>query len=96
MNEGMDRIAKASNDALAAWSETSEGRRLIALLRGEPVPPGLEVARSPLPTGKTAAERRLIEMIPEQAGAYLARLEREAAPLPSPEQVAFAAKMLEV
>ena len=96
MSDAMDRMVKAMVDASAAWAETPDGRRMIALLRGEPVPPGLELPRSPLPTGKTMAERRLIEeILPQQASAYLARRDREAEPPPSPESIAFAAKMLE-
>lgn len=73
-------------EAVRAFLELRGAAKRLTLVdlasRGQSTP-------TPLPAGATMAERRMIAMLPDEAGIYLARLAREAAPPPSSAELAF-------
>lgn len=73
---------------------TPTGKVLQAWMRDEPLPADVSLPVPPLPTGKTMAEQRLIELFPEEVEASLKRQACQAN-FPSPAQVAFAREILE-
>lgn len=83
-------IARAS-ERLAL---TPIGKMLQAWMHGEAPPTDASSPTPPLPTGRTMAEQRLIELLPKEAEVFLRRQAR-LAEYPSPAQVAFARKILE-